>query len=37
LRGSVGAGGPLAVRVGQSTFALRPHEASLILVLPEPS
>ena len=37
LRRSGGAGGPMAVRVGHSTFALRPHEATFILVRPEPS
>ncbi len=36
LRRSAGDRGALAVRVGQSTFALRTHEASFILVHPEP-
>ena len=26
---------PLAVRIGQATFALRRHEASMVLVQPE--
>jgi ferrous iron transport protein A len=28
-------GGPLAVKVGQSTFALRRFEAALVSILPE--
>lgn len=30
-------GDPLAVRIGQATFALRRHEAALVLVCAEPS
>ena len=30
-------GGPVAVRVGQATFALRAHEAALLRVRPVPS
>jgi ferrous iron transport protein A len=36
LRRSAVVGGALAVRVGHGTFALRTHEASFILVHPEP-
>lgn len=36
VAGGAPAGGPLAVRVGHTTFALRPHEASFILVRIEP-
>jgi len=33
-RGTFG-GGPIAVRVGSSTFALRPFEAALVSIVPE--
>ena len=34
MRGPLG-GDPLAVRVGQATFALRQHEAALVQVMPQ--
>ena len=35
LKRGMPGGGPIAVRIGESTFALRPFEAALISVRPE--